>query len=228
MTTAEGAVGTGGCPSAARRRIRLAAFDLDGTLIRADTCCEAIARPLGRLARMREFERLSTMEDIAAARAEMARWYEDITHADLCAPLAAIPFAPSTQEGFRLLRRHGVVTAIVSITWEFAVAWFARQLGADYFVGTRLAADGRIAHFWPEDKARWVAALAGRLGYDLREVTAVGDSAGDLPMLRVVGAPFFVGRCLPESLAAAVHQPEGDIERIARRIIEMGEEEGGP
>ena len=35
-----------------RGPIRLAAFDLDGTLLRGETVCEAIARPLGRLERM--------------------------------------------------------------------------------------------------------------------------------------------------------------------------------
>lgn len=210
-------------PRGAPASIRLVAFDLDGTLIRADTCCEALARPLGRLERMREFERRTTVEGIAAARAEMAGWYGGIPDDTLCAPLAAVPLAPGAEAGFRLLRQHGIATAIVSITWEFAVARFARRLGADYFVGTGLAMGGRIAHFWPEDKARWVATLAGRLGCDLREVAAVGDSSGDVPMLRVVGAPFFVGRQLPESLGAVVHRPDGDIGWIARRIGEVGE-----
>ena len=204
--------------------IRLVAFDLDGTLIRADTCCEAIARPLGRLARMREFERYTTRAEIAAARAEMATWYGDTPHADLCAPLAAVALAPGAREGFRLLRERGIATAIVSSTWEFAVAWFARELGADHYVGTGLAADGRIAHFWPEDKARWLTALTGRLGVDLADVAAVGDSSGDVPLLRIVGTPFFVGHTLPAGLAAVAQRPDGDIGRIARGII--GTQEG--
>jgi len=212
-------------PRGAPAPIRLAAFDLDGTLIRADTCCEALARPLGRLERMRAFERRTTVAGIAAARTEMVGWYDGIPGDTLCAPLAAVPLAPGAAEGFRLLRQHGIATAIVSITWEFAVARFARRLGADYFVGTGLATDGRIAHFWPEDKARWVAALAGRLGCDLRAVAAVGDSHGDVPMLRAVGAPFFVGQQLPEGLATAVHRPAGDIKQIARCIV--GRREGG-
>lgn len=202
---------------------RLVAFDLDGTLIRADTCCEAIARPLGRLARMREFERLTTEAEIAAARAEMVTWYGDVPHADLCAPLATVPLAPGAREGFALLQRHGIATAIVSITWEFAVAQFARWLGTDHYVGTRLLPDGRIEHFWPADKARWLAALARRLEVNPGEVAAVGDSAGDLPMLRSVGRPIFVGPTLPDDLAPAAHYPDGDIERIARRLVGAGE-----
>jgi len=213
-------------PHSAPTPVRLVAFDLDGTLIRADTCCEALARPLGRLERMREFERRTTVEDIAAARAEMATWYGDTPRAALCAPLAAVPLAPGVREGFRLLRERGIRTAIISVTWDFAVAWFARELGADHYVGTGLAADGRITHFWPEDKARWLAALAGRLGTGLDAVAAVGDSAGDLPMLRIVGTPFFVGRTLPAGLTSFAHCPDGDIGRIVRHIIGMQEASG--
>ncbi len=204
------------------RRIRLAAFDVDGTLIRPDTCCEAIARPLGRLARMREFERASTVAQITAARAEMAGWYAGRSHAVLCKPLADATLAPGLYAGFARLRQHGVATALVSITWDFAVAWFARLLSADYYVGTNLAADGTIAHFWPEDKARWIRALATALDIGLDQVAAVGDSAGDVPMLQTVGLPFFVGQSLPPELAAVTHVPNGDIDQIAHSIIAAG------
>lgn len=204
------------------RRIRLAAFDVDGTLIRPDTCCEAIARSLGRLARMREFERASTVAQITAARAEMAGWYAGRSHAVLCKPLADATLASGLYAGFARLRQHGVATALVSITRDFAVAWFARLLSADYYVGTNLAADGTIAHFWPEDKARWIRALATALDIGLDQVAAVGDSAGDVPMLQTVGLPFFVGQSLPPELAAVTHVPNGDIDQIAHSIITAG------
>lgn len=200
-------------------RIRLAAFDLDGTLIREDTCCEALARPLGRLARMREFERLSTVEEITAARMEMVSWYAGQRYAELCAPLATVALAPGAREGFARLHRHGIATALVSITWSFAVAWFAHALGADYHIGTGLAAGGEIAHFWPDDKARWLRTLAEELGIGLERVAAVGDSPGDLPMLRAVGLPFFVGQALPAGIEHVAHYPSGDIDQIARIIV---------
>ena len=54
--------------------LRLAAFDLDGTLLRGRTACEAIAKGIGRLGRMRELEQLESnqIEEITAAREEMA------------------------------------------------------------------------------------------------------------------------------------------------------------
>ena len=134
--------------------LRLAAFDLDGTLLRGQTACEAIAKGIGRIERMRELERLEST-DIE----EMAEWYSDFTFSDLCNHLAAVRVAPGIDEGFALLREHGFKIAIVSLTWEFGVEWFADRLGADYSVGTGLSADGLISHFWPKDKALWLRGM---------------------------------------------------------------------
>ena len=70
--------------------LRLAAFDLDGTLLRGQTACEAIAK---RIERMRELERLEST-DIE----EMAEWYSDFTFSDLCNHLAAVRVAPGIDE----------------------------------------------------------------------------------------------------------------------------------
>ena len=88
--------------------MRIAAFDLDGTLLRGQTACEAIAEGIGRIERMRELEQLGSnqIEEIVAAREEMAEWYSGFTFNDLCKYLTAIPVAPGVEEGFALLRDH--------------------------------------------------------------------------------------------------------------------------
>ncbi len=57
--------------------MRKAAFDLGVTLIRRKTPSEAIAETLGNIQRMREFEPLNSdhVEEVKAAREEMAEWY---------------------------------------------------------------------------------------------------------------------------------------------------------
>ncbi len=195
--------------------LRLAAFDLDGTLLRGQTACEAIAKGIGRIERMRELERLEST-DIE----EMAEWYSDFTFSDLCNHLAAVRVAPGIDEGFALLHEHGFKIAIVSLTWEFAVEWFADRLGADYSVGTGLSADGLISHFWPKDKALWLTRLADRLGVNMRDVAAVGDSSGDIPMLLSVGHRYWVGQTIPPELdREVVHEPGGDIHVVAESIV---------
>lgn len=200
--------------------VALVAFDLDGTLVHGETCVQAVARAIGRQKECAAFERLSMRDvrGVSAAREQMAAWYAGKSVDVLCEPLAQLPVAAGAEGAFRLLRGHGVATAIVSITWEFAVEWFARLLGADYWVGTRLADDGTVLHFWPDDKRRWLLQRARRLGVSPTQVAAVGDSDGDLEMLAAVGRPVFVGREAP-LLPRLLHVPGGDFRPIARAIL---------
>lgn len=199
--------------------VELAALDLDGTLLRGDTVCEAIARKLGRLERMRELEQASTTEEIRQIREEMAEWYRPHTVGELSEPLPDMEFAPGAHEAFELFRDRGVETAIVSITWEFAVEHFAEELGADHYVGTRLRSDGTIGHFWGEDKPVWVRDLAAEVGTSMECVISVGDSSGDAHLLRETGRSFFVGQTLPGELDDVEHVPEADLGELARRVL---------
>ena len=203
--------------------MKLVAFDLDGTLLRGDSVWEAIARGIGRLERVREMEQFllpDQVPEIAAAREESAGWFSSFTNEDLLEYVASIQIAPGIDEGFELLREHGFKIAVVSLTWEFAVEWFAKRFGGDYFVGTGISPDGQISHFWPEDKALWVAGLADKLGVDMRDVAAVGDTRGDAPMLLAVGHPYWVGETVPAELdGKVVHEPDGDIRVVVERIV---------
>jgi len=205
-------------------RIRLVAFDLDGTLLRGDTVCEVLAKPLGRLERMRELERDTSPFDtdaVSASREEMALWYSETTLDELTSLLVDATLASGAREGIDLLKQHEVKTAIASLTWEFAVEWFAKSMGIDYYAGPRLLPNGLISHFWADDKPIWLGSIAERLGFGLDAVAAVGDSAGDIPMLQSVGYPFFVGDTKPEELKRADHMPGSSIDAVARRIVEV-------
>src|SRR6185437_9618675 len=81
--------------------IDLVAFDLDGTLLRGDTVCLAIATRLGRRERMFELERLTSREDIRAAREEMATWYRAVPMTELLASLETLQFAPGRARRIR-------------------------------------------------------------------------------------------------------------------------------
>jgi HAD superfamily phosphoserine phosphatase-like hydrolase len=196
--------------------IRLVAFDLDGTLTRGWTVCEIIARQIGRLPRMKELECSETIEEIQAARAEMAEWYKTYSIPELCTYLKQVTVAPGSNEAFKQLRKKGIKTAIVSITWEFAVEWFARQFGADFYVGTKLLADGKIVHFWPEDKPEWVRSLAESLGLTLQQVAVIGDSSSDLPLLSSVKRAVFVGKIKPADPRHIIHMPDANIWEAVR------------
>ena len=212
-------------PSGTCGPIRLAAFDLDGTIVRDATCVEAIARGLGRTAEAREFEGLETRDVpvITQAREQMARWFDHVSLEEACATLGSLRLAPGCAECFARLREAGVTTAVVSITWEPAVAWFADELGIEHRLGTSLRADGTIAHVWPADKAAWVQRLRDELGVPADGVAAVGDSDGDRELLASAALRIAVGRAtLFYGVSGVVHLPRADLRDVADRIPAAG------
>jgi phosphoserine phosphatase len=199
-------------------------------LLRGDTVCEALARKLGHLERMRELEATQEArqdrESLRFLRTELAAYYRGVPALDLRSYVSTLTPAPGAREGFALLRQAGIVTAIVSITWEFAAEWLAAEIGADYYVGTRLREDGSIEHFWPEDKAVWLEDLMRRRGTTREETVAVGDSWRDVPMLETAGVRIYVGKVLPRGLTA-IHLPDGDIGDVARVVTQWPSIPGG-
>ena len=198
----------------------LVAFDVDGTLLRGDTVCVCLARHVGKFDEMSAFERLSSQHDIAAARREMLRWYKQHDMEALLACLrSGLNLAPGAKAGLARLRSHGVKTALVSITWSFAVEWLARELDADFWTGTSLHDSGEILDFWPEDKAEWLRKMSGELGIAREAMIAVGDSAGDVPMLSFAGRGYFVGPVAPALPDHVSHWPEADIAELVEDMI---------
>lgn len=196
----------------------LVVFDLDGTLLRGPTVCELLAAPLGRLAKMQAFESLTGQQEIAEARVEMARWYSSTSRDRLIEFLTAADWAPGAMEGVALLQESGVEVAIASITWDFAVGWFAEQLGVKHFLGTGLRENGQIEHVWPEHKAKWLTTLSSRLRVPERRIAAIGDSSGDVAMLEAAALRFFVGPRAPCGLKCS-HMPSANILELARIIL---------
>src|SRR5262249_49176284 len=106
-----------------------------------------------------------------------------------------------------------------SITWSFAVEWFAARLGIRHFTGTSIGASGDLRHVWPKDKGIWVTALAESLGIPRQRVATVGDSWSDLEMFKAGSIAVFVGedwKGLPEMIS---FMPTGDILSVAELVV---------
>jgi len=198
----------------------LVVFDLDGTLLRGMTVCEVLAKHLGRLERMHQLERFQTLEELASAREEMARWYEGVPTKDLLDALRNATLAPGAKRGIKLLKRRGVAVSIASVTWEFAVAHFARLFGVHYWLGTALQLPGKIDHVWPEDKAQWVEQLCKQLKIPDGMVAAVGDSPSDAELFSVADHAFYVGYSSVPELLRCTHLPGADISELSKHILE--------
>lgn len=199
--------------------IRLAAFDVDGTLLRGENICGCIGRHIGRSTEMDAFELLRSREDMTKGRETMLEWYLPFSKVRLIEHLADLRLAPGVKQGFARLKAVGVKIALVSITWQFAVEWLAAELDADYAVGTGWRENNTLSHFWPEDKAIYLNSLLAELKLEQEALAAVGDSHGDIPMLNLASRSYFVGKVPPQELLHAEHWPDADIDEIVLDML---------
>ncbi len=202
--------------------LHLVAFDVDGTLLRGETICECIGRNLGKSDEMRVIEQSKSRDEIAAARRQMLHWYLPHGRASILDLVRGVQLAPGAKAAFARLRVHGIRTALVSMTWKFAVEWLATELGADYAIGTDWLDTDEVADFWPDDKATWLAALLTELDASPDGLVAVGDSSGDIPMLRLARRGYFVGAAMLEAMPHVMHCPQADILSLVDHMLSDG------
>ncbi len=202
-------------------RIRLVAFDLDGTLLRGDSVCTGIARGIGRLERMREMERGHELADRLSDAAEMASWYLPLGRERIESELSRLTPAPGADEGGRLLREAGVDFVIISVTWEFAVQHFAERFGASDYAATALDwTTGEFDDFDADHKGPWLEAKITSLGLSPDQVAAVGDSPNDQGIFDAAGTSFCVAAACGEA-DGAIHRPNANIFQLAEEILAL-------
>ena len=195
----------------------IVAFDFDGTLTTHDSFTAFLrwkARPYGYLAGLARLspKLLAYVVDRDRGRlkaAAAARFLRGTPVEQLSAEAEAfaVEFAqsmlrPDAVQAWRNWRAQGALMVIVTASPEALVQPFARGLGADLLIGTRLEADesGRITGRFVGANCRGpekVTRLRQAFGEDLALAAAYGDTAGDREMLQqaeVAGYRIFKGR----------------------------------
>jgi phosphatidylglycerophosphatase C len=103
---------------------------------------------------------------------------------------------PDAVQAWRNWRAQGVLLVIVTATPDVVVRPFARALGADMLIGTRLKVDedGRVSGRFEGLNCRGpekVKRLKQAFGEDVTLLAAYGDTAGDREMLRLAEIPGY-------------------------------------
>jgi phosphatidylglycerophosphatase C len=105
-------------------------------------------------------------------------------------------FRPDALQTWGRWRERGACCVIVTASPESIVAPFARRLGADFLLGTKLVldAEGRITGALSGPNCRGpekVVRLKAAFGDGVRLAAAYGDTAGDREMLEIADEPGY-------------------------------------
>jgi phosphatidylglycerophosphatase C len=196
---------------------QIVAFDFDGTLTTADSFTAFLAWRVSRRRHVRGLLALLPsvilyLGDRDRGRLKAAAVHEflrGLPRTDLEAEAEAFAraecaslFRPDALETWRRWGAEGAHRVIVTASPEPVVAPFARELGAEALIGTRLAFDAadRVEGRFVGENCRGpekVRRLQDAYGAGLRLAAAYGDTSGDREMLAIAdiqGYRVFQGR----------------------------------
>ena len=173
-----------------RRRIRLAVFDLDGTLTSIDSLWRYLHDSFGTWDKGRiSAQRYEQGEISYTEWAEAdARCWKGISTVALTEVVEQVPYREGVREVFKHLRQNAVKTAIVSAGLSVLADKFAKELEADFVEANELVIDdgalsgGIRVKVSVVDKGRIVENIAAKASVRMQETALIGDRGNDLPL----------------------------------------------
>ena len=180
---------------------RLAAFDMDSTLIDIE-CIDEIAAAAGRKAEVAAITEATMRGEIADFKESLRRrvallkgvhekWLHEIWEHRL-------KLNPGVETFLAALREAGLKTLLVSGGFTFFSDRVARRLAIDYTRANVLEivdgtlTGGLVAQHWGDicdgqEKRRMLLETCEKLGIQASQAIAVGDGSNDLPMMGAAG-----------------------------------------
>lgn len=177
--------------------IRLAVFDLDGTLTCSGTSVLLhLGTELGFEGRARDLVTGYANGALAneGISAEVAQLLAGRARGELQDALATLPMVDGIAETVERLQGLHVRCALATITFDFAADYVAERFGFERVAATELewSLDGRVTGdvvvaLDGEDKCVFIRRLCSELGISTDEVLMVGDMRSDIPAMRIAG-----------------------------------------
>ncbi|HBG87853.1 MAG TPA: phosphoserine phosphatase SerB [Marinilabiliaceae bacterium] len=178
-----------------RRNRRLVCFDMDSTLIQAEVIDE-LARKAGVYEQVSNITEAAMRGDIDFSESFKQRiaLLKGLDESILKEVAENLPLTEGAERLFRILKKYGYRTAILSGGFTYFGNYLKNKLGIDYVFANELEIkDGKLSgrHIGDiidgEKKAELLKLIAFKEDIHLEQVIAVGDGSNDLPMLRLAG-----------------------------------------
>jgi len=175
--------------------IRLAVFDIDGTLRRVRSPWWHLHEHLGVTEAAREFAPRFERGEITYeewADLDAALW-RGRSRVEIAAALASNPLRDGAAELVRWFRDRGIPCVAISTGLSIFAAATADELGLDEVVCNELLFDGDrcrgevTIRVTEHNKAEVLRDVLGRRDVEARDAVAFGDGPADLPMLEAAG-----------------------------------------
>lgn len=208
-------------------RLKLAVFDLDGTLKEARDPYVYIHQRLGTWAQSQAF-----FNDGLAGRIPYEEWlrldaslWKGVSRAYLEALFRQNPYLPGARETVQALRSWGVRIAIISTGLLLHATQVQADLGIEYVVANEILFEaGRVsgevrAHIPEGGKGVVMDDLLTRTGVRPAECLAVGDGESDVALFQRAGASVAVApRSERVRAVSDIVLPEQDLRTLLDRL----------
>lgn len=183
-------------------RIRLAAFDMDGTVLQHNSSWVAIHQHYGTGTKAATSLRLYTEGRIdyrEFMRRDIASWPRKITRNEIADILSGYTIRREAPSTFRELKARGIKTALVSSGIDILAKKVAEELDIDYWVANGLKFDRNgvlqpngIGRVDPTRKDVAYEKLLSKVGIPNEQTIAVGDTIYDLAFLKSAALGFML------------------------------------
>jgi phosphoserine phosphatase len=186
---------------------KLAIFDLDGTLTQERSIWEYVHRKLGKwdgfadafqtrfLAGEISYEHFCELD---------AQVWKGMRAEEILGIAKTVAFHSGADQLINYFKQKGLKLAIISSGLSILSDWVHEKYGFDYSVSNELMRDNGIltgkvnVRVYFDRKGTWVTRILERFGVRPEEAIAIGDSMGDLEMLRMAGFSVAFNSSCPE------------------------------
>ncbi len=195
--------------------IRLASFDMDGTILEEDSSWAAIHRFYGTAKESKESLRLYTegaidYEDFM--RRDIAAWPKGVTLPELEAILSGYKVRKEAPETLGELRRRGIEPALITSGIDILAKQVAEELGIKHWIanGLRFDSSGKIlpegvGRVDPTRKDLAYLSMLASMKVMPKDTIAIGDTVYDLAFLKSARKGFLLAHSTRISDPAIIH-----------------------